>query len=245
MQEMMAAMNTRLDQMKSNQNDDRGESSHRRNDGESSHGRTNYGSTGSRGTLISRVTKLDFPRFNDRNDPTSWICRKEQFFEFQNIPNEKWIFLAAYHLKGEAQLWYQLLKSKGEITWANLKEGLYARYGSTEFDNFGDLTKLKQIGTVREYQSHFERLLSHVGRLPPSQQVCCFISGLKDHLKVDVQAIQPISLSTAVGLAHVYEAKCHSQQRLLPSGENEESLPLSLSIGKTIKKLTPIELNER
>ncbi|GMY20021.1 Retrovirus-related Pol polyprotein from transposon 297, partial [Fagus crenata] len=141
MQEMMVAKNTLLDQMKSNQNDDCGESSHQRNDGESSHGRTNYGSTGSGGTLIPRVTKLDFPRFN------------------------------AYHLKGEAQLWYQLLKSEGEITWANLKEGLYARYGSTEFDdNFSDLTKLKQIDTVREYQGHFERLLSCVGRLPPSQQ---------------------------------------------------------------------------
>ena len=156
------------------------------------------------------------------------------------------IFLAEYHLKGEAQLWYQLLKSEGEITWANLKEGLYARYGSTEFDdNFGNLIKLKQIDTVREYQGHFERLFSRVGRLRPSQQVCCFISGLKDHLRVDVHALKPISLSKAVGLVHLYEAKCHSQQRLLPSGENQESLPLSLSTGKTIKKLTPIELNER
>ena len=156
------------------------------------------------------------------------------------------IFLAEYHLKGEAQLWYQLLKSKGEITWANLKEGLYARYGSTEFDDkFGDLIKLKQIDTVREYQGHFERLFSRVGRLRPSQQVCCFISGLKDHLRVDVQALKPISLSKAVRLVHLYEAKCHSQQRILPSGENQESLPLSLSTGKTIKKLTPIELNER
>jgi hypothetical protein len=62
---------------------------------------------------------------------------------------------------------------------------------------------------------------------------------------VDVQALKPIFLSAVVGLAHLYEAKCHSQQRLLPSGENEESLPLSLSTSKTIKKLTPIELNER
>ncbi|GMY20016.1 Retrovirus-related Pol polyprotein from transposon 297 [Fagus crenata] len=212
----MAAINTRLDQMKSNQNNDRGESSHRRNDGESSHGRTNYGSMGSGGTLIPRVTKLDFPRFN------------------------------AYHLEGEAQLWYQLLKLEGEITWANLKEGLYASYGPTKFDdNFSDLTKLKQIGTVKEYQGHFERLLSRVGRLPPSQQVCYFISGLKGHLRVDVQALKPISLFAAVGLAHLFEAQCHSQQRLLPSRENEESLPLSLSVSKTIKTLTPIELNER
>ena len=73
----------------------------------------------------------------------------------------------------------------------------------------------------------------------------CFISGLKEHLRVDVQALKPTFLSLAVDLARLYEAKCHSQQRLLPSGENEESLPLSLSTSKTIKKLTPIELNER
>jgi hypothetical protein len=104
---------------------------------------------------------------------------------------------------------------------------------------------LKQIGAVREYQGHFERLLSLVGRFPPSQQVGCFISGLKEHLRVDVQALKPTSLSATVGLACLYEAKCHSQQRLLPLGENEESLLLSLSTGKIIKKLTPIELNER
>ncbi|GMY34251.1 MDIS1-interacting receptor like kinase 2-like [Fagus crenata] len=174
------------------------------------------------------------------------FARWSKFFEFQNIPNEEWISLAAYHLEGEAQLWYQLLKSEEEITWANLKEGLYARYGPTEFDdNFGYLTKLKQINTVREYQGHFERLLSCVGRLPQSQQVGCFSSGLKKHLRLDVQALKPTSLSSAVGLAHLYKAKCHSQHQILPSRENEESLPLSLSIGKTIKKLTPKELNER
>ncbi|GMY13638.1 hypothetical protein FCV25MIE_08877 [Fagus crenata] len=93
--------------------------------------------------------------------------------------------------------------------------GLYARYGPMEFDdNFGDLTKLKQIGIVREYEGYFERLLSRwlrVGRLPPSQQVGCFISGLKDHLRVNVQALKPTSLSSAVGLARLYGAKCHSQ----------------------------------
>ncbi len=108
-----------------------------------------------------------------------------------------------------------------------------------------DLTKLKQINTVKECQGHFERLFSRVGRLPSSQQVGCFISGLREHLRVDVQALKPTSLSFTVGLAHLYEAKCHSQQLLLLSEENEESLPLSLSTGKTIMKLTPIEFNER
>lgn len=158
------------------------ESSHRRNDAESSRGRTNYDSMGSEGTLIPKVTKLDFPRFNDSDDPTSWICRAEQFFSFQNIPQEERLQLSTYHLEGEAQLWYQLLKSEDEeITWNNLKEGLLTRYGPTEYANFfGYLTKLKQTGSVRQYQGQFERLLSRVDKLSSSQQVGCFTTGLKD-----------------------------------------------------------------
>ena len=136
------------------------------------------------------------------------------------------------------------------ITWPLLKEGLYTRYGPTEFDDFfGDLTKLKQMGSVREYQSQFERLLSRVGKLPPAQQVGCFISGLKEHLRIDVQALKPASLSAAVGLACLYEAKSQFQHQQPPSEENEEPLPLSCSkvssTTKTFKKLTPIELKER
>ena len=66
---------------------------------------------------------------------------------------------------------------------------------------FGDLTKLEQTGTVKESQSQFERLLSRAGRLTPAQQVGCFISGLRENLRDDVQATRPSSLSTAAGLA--------------------------------------------
>ncbi|GMY34250.1 Retrovirus-related Pol polyprotein from transposon 297 [Fagus crenata] len=107
LQEMMPTLHAHMDHIAGNRNGDHGESSHRR---------TNHSSMGSGGTLIPKVTKLDFPRFNGRDDLTSWICRSEQFFEFQNIPNEEWISLAAYHLEGETQLWYKLLKSEREIT---------------------------------------------------------------------------------------------------------------------------------
>jgi hypothetical protein len=43
---------------------------------------------------------------------------------------------------------------------------MHARYGPTQFDDyFGDLTKLRQTGSVREYQSQYERLLSKAGKL--------------------------------------------------------------------------------
>ncbi len=71
LQEMIAALHARLDHIAGNRNGDHGESSHRR---------TNHGSTGSGGTLIPKVTKLDFPCFNGRDDPTGWICQLEQIF---------------------------------------------------------------------------------------------------------------------------------------------------------------------
>ena len=137
------------------------------------------------------------------------------------------------------------------ITWPLLREGLYTHYGPIEFDDFfGDLMKLKQMGSMREYQSQFERLLSRVGKLPPAQQVGCFISGLEEHLRIDVQALKPTSsLFAIVDLARLYEAKSQFQHQQPPSEENEEPLPLSLSkvspTTKTIKKLTPTELKER
>lgn len=67
-----------------------------------------------------------------------------------------------------------------------------ARYGPTQFyDYFGKLTKLQQTGTVKEYQSRFEHLLAKVGHLPPTRQVSCFESGLKEMIKADVLAGLP------------------------------------------------------
>ena len=149
-QGMLAAMHTRFDNLSSNHSS---ESSHKRGEGERSLGRFNFGPSSSYSVVIPRVTKIDFPRFNGNEDPTSWIFHAKQFFEFQNIAEEEKISLAAYHLEGEAQLWYQLLKEEERvITWPLLKEGLYK----------WDLTKLKQMGSMREYQSQFERLLRKI-----------------------------------------------------------------------------------
>jgi hypothetical protein len=123
-------------------------------------------------------------------DPTSWVCRAEQFFDFQGTEEEDKVALAAYHLEGEAQLWYQLFKESEEtVSWETMKEGLHVRYGPTQFDDFfGDLTKLRQIGTVREYQGQYERLLSRACKLSVAQKIGGFISGLKNNIRPEVQA---------------------------------------------------------
>jgi hypothetical protein len=110
-----------------------------------------------------------------------------------------------------------------EVTWEGLKKGLHARYRPTMFEDFfGDLSKLKQEGSVRDYQAQFERLLSRVGRLSIEHQLGCFISGLKDTIRPEVQASRPTSLTAAVGLARLYKAK-HQAQRRNPAQETKKT----------------------
>jgi hypothetical protein len=34
-------------------------------------------------SIAPKSAKLDFPKYNKIDDPTSWICRVKQFFEFE------------------------------------------------------------------------------------------------------------------------------------------------------------------
>jgi hypothetical protein len=38
---------------------------------------------GHRNSYAPKLAKMDFPKYKGVDDPTSWICRVEQFFEFQ------------------------------------------------------------------------------------------------------------------------------------------------------------------
>lgn len=76
------------------------------------------------------------------------------------------------------------------MSWEKINEGLHVRYGPIQFEDFfGDFTKLTQTCTIREFQSHFERLLSRVGKTLQAQQVGCFISGLNGSIRGDIQAL--------------------------------------------------------
>ena len=86
-------------------------------------------------------------------------------FHFHATPIEDQVALASFHLEGEAQLWYQLVQQEAEtLTWAAFKVGLLARYGPTQFyDYFGELIKLQQTGTVKEYQPSLSNYWPRLG----------------------------------------------------------------------------------
>nr|CAD1835788.1 unnamed protein product [Ananas comosus var. bracteatus] len=203
-------------------------------------------------SLIPKSVKIDFPRFKGTEDPTSWLCRAENFFEIHGILEEEKVRIAFINMEGDAQLWYQLFKEEqGLVTWESFKEGLNIRYGPTQYqDFFGDLTKLKQMGSVRDYQTQFERLLIRVGTLTAIQQVGCFVSGLKESIRTDVQACKPSTLSAAIGLARLYESREQASRRSIPSTTDLKRTPIEKEQNQSrsilpIKKLTPVELKER
>ncbi|GMP48585.1 hypothetical protein CsSME_00015886 [Camellia sinensis var. sinensis] len=103
--------------------------------------------------------KLSFPKFIG-DDPTGWIYRAEQYFEFQSIAPGQRVQLASFHLEGIALQWHRwFTKFRGPVDWGELTTALLRRFGPTDFDDpFEALTRLKHATTVAAYQDEFERL---------------------------------------------------------------------------------------
>jgi hypothetical protein len=234
-----AATNSKVDNFISRDSSMSGENSNARSDGKNHSGSTS--------STTPKSNKLNFPRYDGDEDPTSWICRVEQFFDYQQTEDEEKLPLAAYHLEGAAQMWYQLFKEDEESpSWENLKTELYNRYGPTRMeDHFGDLTKLRQGGSVRDYQVEFERLLSRVGKLSTQHQLGCFVSGLKEMIRIEVQVAKPTSLTKATGLARLFEAKTWSLKKFPYSGNRRstysEQVPPLPSPNLTKPKKSPCQ----
>lgn len=132
------------------------------------------------------------------------------------------------------------------------KEALHTRYGPNQLtDFFGELSKLQQLGAVKTYQTHFEKLLAKVGQLSQARQVSCFVSGLSPSIRTDVQANRPKTLTEAITLARLYEARNSAQVRSFttatrPMPQSARSDPAaSQPATNPVKKLTWDELNAR
>lgn len=79
--------------------------------------------------------------------------------------------MVGYHLDSDVQLWFQRFKHRREgVNWEVFKYELHLRYGPSRYQNFfGDLTKLKQTGSIRDYQMEFDHLLHRAGHLSEEQ----------------------------------------------------------------------------
>ncbi|KAL5834386.1 hypothetical protein ACOSQ4_013883 [Xanthoceras sorbifolium] len=158
--------------------------------------------------------KLNFPTYRGDN-PTGWIFKAEQYFEFKNINSQQQVQLASFHLEEVALQWYWwYTKFRGPLSWNEFTKAILHRFGPTDYDDPSEaLSWLKQTSTVNAYQEAFEKLSYKVDGLSKNFLVGSFIAGLKDDVRLDVRVKQPKTLSDTISVAHLIEERNQLQRK--------------------------------
>lgn len=112
-------------------------------------------------------------------------------------------------MQGPVLGWYKWLHDSHRLTtWEAFLRALELQFGPSTFTNHqAALFKLRQTNSVMQYRLQFESLSNRVVGLPTEALLNCFISGLKDEIQWELEVLQPHSLSHAIGLAKLLEAK--------------------------------------
>ncbi|XP_058783052.1 uncharacterized protein LOC131657702 [Vicia villosa] len=155
-----------------------------------------------------RTPKLELPMF-DGAEPLDWLFQADQFFNFYNMPPENRMSLISFYMKGDALSWFKWMHQSHLLSdWFSFTKALELRFGPSTFDNHqAELFKLKQDGSVVDYQTKFEKLGNQVVGLPPDAILNCFISGLSSDIRNEMAIHKPTSISQAIGLAKLIESK--------------------------------------
>ncbi|GJY88516.1 retrotransposon-related protein [Tanacetum coccineum] len=150
---------------------------------------------------------MDVPKFSGVY-PESWIFAITEYFSLLNTPADQWLKIVGFNLEGAAAEWFQWMTMNGLITtWARFEESVRNCFGPSEYeDPNGALSKLLQLGTVKDYQREFEKLMNRATDIPDSLLISFYISGLKLHLQREFLVSRPTTLGDAFSLALITEA---------------------------------------
>lgn len=187
--------------------------------------------------------KMDFPKFSG-SDVRVWLDNCETFFLFYQIADGYKVSAAVLNMSGDAANWYQEWKfEQGWHDWPMLKAALLGEFEVNLKDvKMDELLLLTQTGSVSDYQSKFNQLVYQIRLydplLSPNFLIRQFLLGLKDELRVPVQAQQPTSVTQAFLVALAYESA-------LPSSGSKKSVSkknFQVGRGGEKQKLAPGEL---
>ena len=105
--------------------------------------------------------------------------------------------MASYHLDGEALIWFLDVEQAGGFTsWDVFIRALQTQFGVTAYDDpMEALTRLQQVSSVVAYKGNFEILSNRIMGLSESHKMSCFLSGLKDEIRLPIRMLVPKSLN--------------------------------------------------
>jgi hypothetical protein len=213
-----------------------------------------------------RPMKLDFPRFKG-GDPTAWVYRALQYFHYYQVLEPEKVMHASYHLDEEALVWFQ--DCEHELHgWNDFVRAIQIRFGPASYDDPMELlTKLKQTHNIAAYKSQFESTSNRVRDLSDMHKLSCFMSGMKDEIRLAVKMQGPRNLGEAYALAKIQEeylatVKRSARPTYEPSrgswvqsqaqqgaarveNKSGDSKQFSARPSMQVQRLTPMQMSER
>lgn len=191
----------------------------------------------------------------DGSNPLDWIFQTEHYFELNQIPQNQRLTQIPFYMQDPVLGWFKWLHTNNQLTtWSEFTRSLELRFGPSTFENHqATLFKLKQTGTVMDYQLQFETLSNRVVGMSEELLRNCFISGLRNDIQREMAVLKPESLAHTIGLAKLLEAKFHDSRpafnRFPRSTNTPQSSPSILGPAPSgtipIRQLSPAEWNER
>jgi hypothetical protein len=172
---------------------------------------------------------------------------QEHYLFLYNITDDlAKLWYGVLHLDQECWQWWQWRKNsrQGYIAWTQFMVELYERF-ETDTNYLGHLTKLKQLGTVEDFIVAFECLAFRAEGMTNAFFRECFISGLKEEIRVDVLMAQPSSWVEATKKDKEAQQVVSSQNRkpsFIPRPKPVN--PTTPSAPLKIQKLTSVEMVE-
>uniref|UniRef100_A0A2N9GB53 Ty3 transposon capsid-like protein domain-containing protein n=1 Tax=Fagus sylvatica TaxID=28930 RepID=A0A2N9GB53_FAGSY len=151
-----------------------------------------------------RAMELEFPRFKG-GDSTSWMFRAIQYFEYYQVHDASKVMHASYHLDDDALIWFQSCEHDLGC-WDNFARAIQLRFGPPSYDDPMELLiKLKHVNSIEEYKGLFESLSNRIRNLSSMHKLNCFMSGLKDEVRLAIKMQGPRTLGEAYALAKIQE----------------------------------------
>jgi hypothetical protein len=164
--------------------------------------------------IILRSVRIDFPQF-DGNDPTDWLYRVKQYVEFYNTSYRQLFRLIAIHMEGRALVWYQDICDSSQFhSWEGFTRAVLTRFGPSSYDDpMETLMRLRQYSTVEDYKGKFESISNRLKGISDFNRLSCFLSGIKDEIRIPMKMFNPSTLLEAFSLAKMQEENVLANRR--------------------------------
>ncbi|CAL1407630.1 unnamed protein product [Linum trigynum] len=144
-----------------------------------------------------RTVTLKFPKFTGQEDLSGWMARVEKYLRYQDISEEHKVTLASFHMEDDANQWLvwieeEFTQSGMDMTCEDFRAEFWKRYGSTDKAvEHEALAKIRQTGSVEDYQQAFERLLNRCRGCSKEAVMGTSMGGLKPEISAYIRAFEP------------------------------------------------------